>query len=58
MERRFAIFDMDGTLVDSMGFWQALGREYLASKGVTEGTEEILDRMKSMTMTESGALFI
>lgn len=58
MERQFAIFDMDGTLVDSMGFWQALGREYLASKGVTEGTEEVLDRMKPMTMTESGALFI
>lgn len=58
MEQRCAIFDMDGTLVDSMGFWQALGREYLVSKGVTEGMEEVLDRMKPMTMTESGALFI
>lgn len=58
VERSFAIFDMDGTLVDSMGFWQALGREYLTSKGVTEGMEEVLDRMKPMTMTESGELFI
>ena len=58
MEKQFAIFDMDGTLVDSMGYWQELGREYLVSKGVTEGMEEVLDRMKPMTMIESGALFI
>ena len=58
MEKKFAIFDMDGTLVDSMGFWQKLGREYLVSKGVTGDMEEVLDRMKPMTMLESGALFI
>lgn len=58
MERQFAIFDMDGTLVDSMGYWQELGREYLVSKGVTGDMEEVLDRMKPMTMIESGALFI
>lgn len=58
MEQQFAIFDMDGTLVDSMGYWQELGREYLRSKGVTEGVEDVLDRMKPMTMTETGALFI
>ena len=58
MEKQFAIFDMDGTLVDSMGYWQELGREYLVSKGVTGDMEEVLDRMKPMTMIESGALFI
>ena len=36
MNKRFAIFDMDGTLVDSMAFWQRLGREFLASQNITE----------------------
>lgn len=58
MDKRFAIFDMDGTLVDSMSFWQRLGREFLASRNVTEGVEPILERIKPMTMTESSALFV
>jgi len=58
MEKWFAIFDMDGTLVDSMAFWQRLGREFLARRGVTEGAEPILERIKAMTMSESAALFV
>ena len=58
MDKRFAIFDMDGTLVDSMGYWQRLGREYLASKGVTGEVEPVLRQIKPLTMTESAALFL
>ena len=58
MNKPFAIFDMDGTLVDSMVYWQRLGREYLTAQGVTEGMEEVLERIKPMTMAESSALFI
>lgn len=58
MDKRFAIFDMDGTLVDSMVFWERLGREYLASKGITEGIEPVLEQIIPMTMSESSALFI
>ena len=58
MDKRCAIFDMDGTLVDSMVYWERLGREFLASKGVTDGVEPVLDRIKPMTMLESAALFI
>lgn len=58
MDKRFAIFDMDGTLVDSMVFWERLGREYLASKGITAGVEPILEQIIPMTMSESSALFI
>ena len=57
MDKPFAIFDMDGTLVDSMAYWQRLGREFLRSKGVTGDIEELLERIKPMTMTESAALF-
>ncbi|MCI6486451.1 MAG: HAD family phosphatase [Clostridiales bacterium] len=57
MDKRFAIFDMDGTLVDSMGFWQRLSGEYLASRGVTENLEAVQERVRAMTILESAALF-
>lgn len=57
MDKRFAIFDMDGTLIDSMRFWRNLASEYLSSKGVTQVPEEILRKIKPMTMSESAALF-
>lgn len=58
MNKKYAIFDMDGTLVDSMGYWASLGREYLASRGITEDVDEVLERIVPMTMTDSAALFI
>ena len=58
MNKPYAIFDMDGTLVDSMGFWKRLAFEYLESHGVKKVSAEILERIKAMTMTESAALFI
>ena len=29
-----AIFDMDGTLLDSMGLWSDIDREFLAKRGI------------------------
>lgn len=58
MDKKACVFDMDGTLVDSMGYWRRLGREFLARKGVTENVEPVLERIKPMTMRESAALFI
>lgn len=58
MDKRFAIFDMDGTLVDSMVYWKYLASEFLESKGVQEISLSVLERIKPMTMTESAALFI
>ena len=57
MDKKYAIFDMDGTLIDSMIFWKNLAAEYLGSKGVKEIPEDILERIKPMTMSESAALF-
>lgn len=57
MDKRFAIFDMDGTLVDSMGYWQSLEREFLIRKGVTDQLEDILERTKPLTLMEAAALF-
>ena len=58
MEQSFAIFDMDGTLVNSMVYWMALSREFLRSRGVEGDLEPIMQRIKPMTMAESSALFI
>ena len=57
MDKRFAIFDMDGTLVDSMGYWQSLEREFLVSKGVTDNLEDILEQTKPLTFPEAVAFF-
>jgi len=57
MNKRYAIFDMDGTLVDSMGYWKALGRDYLAGLGV-RATAEQLEPIGPMTMLESAAYFM
>ena len=57
MDKKFAIFDMDGTLIDSMGFWKNLATEYLTARGVTEIPAKILERIKPMTMSESATLF-
>ena len=58
MDKHFAIFDMDGTLVDSMIYWKRLAAEFLESKGVPEISPAVLEQIKPMTMTESAALFI
>jgi HAD superfamily hydrolase (TIGR01509 family) len=58
MDKQFAIFDMDGTLIDSMMFWKNLASEYLSSKGVKNIPADVLERIKPMTMSESAALFV
>lgn len=58
MDKAFAIFDMDGTLIDSMTYWERLAGEYLERKGVKSIPEDLAERIKAMTMTESAALFI
>ena len=52
------IFDMDGTLIDSMGIWYKIDREFLRENGITDPPEDISDRMKKMTIDESSAYFI
>lgn len=52
MDKRFCIFDMDGTLVDSMPFWKALGRDYLEALGL-HPTAEQLAPIGPMTMLEA-----
>lgn len=58
MDKKFAIFDMDGTLVDSMPYWRGLADEYLAQKGVKEIPPNTMDRIKHRHMTEASAILV
>lgn len=51
------IFDMDGTLLDSMGMWQQLDRRFLRENGI-EPPEDISEIVKSMTLETSSAYFV
>lgn len=48
---RGAIFDVDGTLLDSMPIWMDAGARYLKTLGLVP-EEDLGDKLFSMTMTE------
>ncbi len=52
MDKPFAIFDMDGTLADSMDFWTHLGEEYLRRQGIAP-PPDIWDTLKALTMPQA-----
>ena len=58
MELKYCIFDMDGTLVDSMGHWKNLEREFLLSKQVDEDVDEVLKVIQHMTIPAAMEYFI
>lgn len=53
---RYAIFDMDGTITDSMAIWKNLGKDYLISKGI-KAPPNLCKIISAMSMTESANYF-
>lgn len=51
-----AIFDMDGTLVDSMYYWRTVSLEFLRTKGI-EPPRELCDRAYLMSVRDAPELF-
>ena len=49
---RGVIFDLDGTLLDSMPWWENLGERYLEARGKTPALD-IKSRFKRMTLEQS-----
>lgn len=58
MKKQFAIFDMDGTLVDSMGFWNKLVDEFLARRGLPPFSPELQEESIALTAEGTGELII
>ncbi len=56
MQIRGAIFDMDGTLIDSMGMWSTIGSAYIRSVGKTP--KEDIDRRFSSMGVHEAAVFM
>lgn len=52
-KKKYCIMDMDGTLIDSMPYWNTLSPDYLVSRGITKSTEGLVERLRTMTMPEA-----
>lgn len=56
MNKRFAIFDMDGTLIDSMPIWRGLGAAFLRAHGVSP-PEDLRKALASQTLAQTAEYF-
>jgi haloacid dehalogenase superfamily, subfamily IA, variant 3 with third motif having DD or ED len=56
MKLRGVIFDLDGTLLDSMGIWETIGDEYLMAKGCTP-PPDIWEKLKALSMQQAAMYF-
>lgn len=51
-----AIFDLDGTLLDSMSIWDTVGEDYLLSLGIAP-RENLAETFKDMSLSQSAAYY-
>lgn len=51
-----AIFDLDGTLLDSMSIWDTIGGDYLRSLGI-EPREDLAEIFKTFTLEQSAEYY-
>lgn len=60
MDKHFVIFDFDGTLVDSMPYWQGEERSFLTERGVTDPEEldAMMERIKPLGIAEAAEIMV
>jgi HAD superfamily hydrolase (TIGR01509 family) len=52
------IFDLDGTLLDSMSVWDNIGEDYLRHKGVADIPLNLREILKPMSLLQAAEYFI
>lgn len=52
------IFDLDGTLIDSMQIWYDIDRRFLVENGVENPPREISEKIKRMTVEQAADFFV
>lgn len=52
-----AIFDLDGTLIDSMGLWDQIGRDFLAARGIT-APDDLSRAVKNLSFGATAEYYI
>lgn len=52
-----AIFDLDGTLIDSMSVWDKIGRDFLASRGIT-APDDLSRNVKNLSFHQTAEYYI
>lgn len=57
MDKHYCIMDMDGTLINSMIYWNHLGSDYLHSKGIKGDLSWLMEEVKTMTLLDSCICF-
>lgn len=55
MKIAYALFDMDGTLLDSMGFWRELEHNFLLARGVKDIPADLPRRTAALTLAQCAA---
>ena len=52
------IFDLDGTLIDSMKVWFDVDRKLLRENGITTPSESVSEQVRTMSIEQSSRFFI
>jgi len=56
MKIKYAVFDLDGTLLDSMKIWEDIGNDFLNSFGIT-APKDLQETLKTMSLQQSAEYF-
>ena len=56
LQKKAVIFDLDGTLVDSMWMWKAIDIEYLGRYGIAL-PENLQEQIEGMSFSETAEFF-